>query len=317
MKKLIAKVLLLLLITGAALPAFDTFFIGSQYSCEYTASILDKIHRAQQIEQPKIILAGHSALAFGVCSDMIEAELGMPVVNLGLHGGLGNAFHERMAKACVRPGDIVVLSHSEFSSGSKPDYTLMWTTVDCHYELLRFCGIGDVGGLLSAYPTYFRNAFTRMRSGTGHSAPENTPYSRYAFNEYGDVVLKPRDRQVDASVFFSETEVALPRVDKACTDRINRLNAYITQQGASLVIAGYPIACGVYSQFTESDLIRFQSALRDAVSCDVISDYTDYLFPYSMFYDTALHLTQEGAQIRTRQLIADLKQWQTAIQGKL
>lgn len=314
MKKLIAKVLLLLLIAGAALPVFDTFFIGSQYSLEYTASILDKMDRARQIEQPKIILAGHSAFAFGICSEMIEEELGMPVVNLGLHGGLRNPFHERMAKACVQPGDIVVLGHSEFNSGVKPDYSLMWTTIDCHYELLQFCGIEDVGGLLAAYPTYFRNAWARMRSGIGSRARENIPYSRYAFNAYGDVVYKPQECQMDASDFFSKTEVGLPEIDNTCTDRINRLNEYITQRGASLVIAGYPIAFGQYSQFSESDLICFQSTLDEAVSCDIISDYRDYLFPYSMFYDTKLHLTQEGAQIRTQQLIHDLKQWQIAKQ---
>lgn len=315
MKKFIAKALLLLLFAGTALLVFDTFFIGSQYSCEYTASILDKMNRAQQIENPKIILAGHSALSFGICSDMIEEEMGMPVVNLGLHGGLRNPFHERMAKACVRPGDIVVLSHSEFSSDSKPDYSLMWTTIDCHYELLRFCGIEDIGGLLAAYPTYFRNAFTRMRSETGNRPPENTPYSRYAFNTYGDVVFRPQEQQMDSSDFFSKTEVPLPQIDSACTDRINRLNAYISRQGATLVIAGYPIAFGAYSQFSESDVIRFQSSLDEAVSCDIISDYRDYLLPYPMFYNTALHLTREGAEIRTRQLIADLKQWQTAAQA--
>lgn len=312
MKKFIAKVLLLLFVSSTALLAYDTFIVGSQYPHEYTSAIMDKLDRAESIDRPKIILAGHSALSFGICSEMIEEEMEMPVVNLGLHGGLGNAFHERMAKACVKPGDIVVLSHSDFTNNAKVDHALMWTTVDCNYDLLRFCGIEDIGGLLAAYPTYFRNACYRRYYDIGHIIPENSPYSRYAFNAYGDIVFRPQDEQLDPLVYFAETELPPPEIDQACVDRINRLNAYVEKKGATLVITGYPIAYGEFSQFSESAIDDFQSALRDAVTCDVISDYTDYLFPYSLFYNTALHLTQEGAEIRTRQLIADLKQWQAS-----
>ena len=42
---------------------------------------------------------------------------------------------------------------------------------------------------------------------------------------------------------------------------------------------------------------------------DIISDYTEYFYPYHYFYDTDLHLTEEGAIVRTKQLISDLKNW--------
>ena len=53
------------------------------------------------IEEPKIILIGNSNLAFGIDSEKIENSVGMPVVNLGLHGSLGNEFHESMAKKYI------------------------------------------------------------------------------------------------------------------------------------------------------------------------------------------------------------------------
>lgn len=49
-------------------------------------------------------------MAFGFQSEQIEEAFGLPVVNLGLHGGLGNAFHEEMAKINVCEGDIYYLS---------------------------------------------------------------------------------------------------------------------------------------------------------------------------------------------------------------
>lgn len=314
MKKFIAKVLFLTALCCCLLLAFNIFIIGNQFSHTYTAALLDKIDRLESIDQPKIILTGHSALAFGICSEMMEEELGMPVVNLGLHGALGNAFHERVAKLCINPGDIVVLSHSDYSSDNDAvdDPVLAWTAVDTHFDMLRLYGIWDVGKLLSAYPTYFRDAYTRFKDGVGQEIPENTAYSRYSFNKYGDIVIKPEDIRMNPDVFFAENPVTLSEISPACVRRIEKLNNYVTRQGASLVIAGYPIAYGKYAEFTEADVKAFESALREAMPCDVISDYTDYLFPYSMFYDTTLHLIQEGAEIRTAQLIQDLKQWQAA-----
>ena len=313
MKKFIAKVLFLTALCCCLLLAVNVFVIGSQFTHKYTSALLDKIDRLESIDQPKIILTGDSALAFGICSERMEEELGMPVVNLGLHGALGDAFQENVAKLNIRPGDIVVLAHSDFSGdGRINDCSAAWMTIDCHFGLLRLCGWRDIGGMLAAYPTYFRKALSHLLNGVGQEIPENTAYSRYSFNKYGDIVMKPEDIRMNPDVFFAENPVTLLEISPACVRRIEKLNNYVTRQGASLVIAGYPIAYGKYAEFTEADVKAFESALREAMPCDVISDYTDYLFPYSMFYDTTLHLVQEGAELRTAQLIQDLKQWQAA-----
>lgn len=310
MKRFLTKALLLILLCCGVMLSVNSFVFGSQFSNAYTASLLDKIDRLESIEEPKIILVGHSALSFGICSDRIEEALGMPVVNLGLHGALSNAFHEEIAKYNIQPGDIVVLSHSTFSDEGKiTDCVTAWTTIDSHFGLLCLCGWRDIGGMLAAYPTYFRTAFSYWLHGTGKEIPQNTPYSRYAFNEYGDVVYKPQEFQMDPDSFFMANPGKLPQINGTCVDRINRLNAYVTERGASLVIASFPIAYGPYSTFTPSEIEAFESELRSVMECEVISDYTDYLYPYDLFYDTALHLTQEGAEIRTGQLIEDLNRW--------
>lgn len=43
----------------------------------------------------------------------------------------------------------------------------------------------------------------------------------------------------------------------------------------------------------------------------MISNYIEYMFDYTYFYDyDCLHLNSEGADLRTKQLIKDLKRWQ-------
>lgn len=68
-----------------------------------------KNHAAVVISQPKLLLLGGSATLFGIKASVLEAELGVPVVNGGLHAGLGMACILREGKKLLRTGDTVVL----------------------------------------------------------------------------------------------------------------------------------------------------------------------------------------------------------------
>lgn len=310
LRKFMLFVLILLLILFGVV-FLHHVVVGSQYAGEYNASICDKINRLKSINEPKIILVGHSNLSFGIHSEIIEKELGMPVVNLGLHGGLGNAFHERIAKLNINKGDIVVICHSTFSDANNiPDPSLAWITYDNRVDLLPLFRLSDFKTLFLSYSNYLKASFKLWIHGTGNMLNDGC-YSRNAFNAYGDVVVKPKDRQMDADLFFKDNVVGFPQINDTCVNRLNKLNRYCQERGASMVVAGYPIAYGKYANFEADDLYEFKERLDAALDCDVISDYTDYVYPYDYFYDTVLHLTDEGARIRTLQLITDIKAWRT------
>ena len=81
-----------------ATPAqFDNTFLG-ELSC--------KIERLESIDQPKIIVVGGSSVAFGLRSDIMEQQLGMPVVNFGLYASLGTKLMVDLSKANIGEGDI-------------------------------------------------------------------------------------------------------------------------------------------------------------------------------------------------------------------
>ncbi|MBD5105768.1 MAG: hypothetical protein HDT41_02120, partial [Lachnospiraceae bacterium] len=63
--------------------------IMPQYLQNNQASLIDKVKRLESIEGPKIVLVGNSNLPFGIVSEDMENALHMPVVNMGLHGGVG------------------------------------------------------------------------------------------------------------------------------------------------------------------------------------------------------------------------------------
>ena len=312
MKRFLMKVVLfiaLICIIMLGIVGFDRYIIGGQYKLGYQASLVDKIERLESINESKIILVGNSNLAFGIYSDQIEEAIGMPVVNLGLHGGLGNAYHEEIAKLNINEGDIVIVCHSNYEDEDViSDPELAWVTYDYNEKVWPIIRKKDYLTMLKAYPAYLRDSYFLWITRRGNLEPGNV-YSRSAFNQYGDVIAKDDSEQMNTDELFKGNKISVPSINDTCINRLNNLNQYCKDRGATLLIAGYPIAYGEYSEYSEKDFNTFQSELASRLDCDVISDYSDYFFPYDYFYNTNMHLNEKGANARTKQLIEDIKNW--------
>lgn len=278
-----------------------------QYENDYMASLLDKAERVEVIEEPKIVLLGNSNLVFGIQSERIENEIGMPVVNMGLHGGVGNAFHEEMAKLHVTEGDIYIICHTDFADdNSLSDEVLVWTALEDHFELWKLLRISDLYPMAENYPTYLKKCLSLYSGGFGNTDPGGF-YARSSFNEYGDVSVERRENN-----YTFQAPVTPPVINDITVNRINELNQWLKERGATLLVAAYPIGKGELTA-PEEEFEAFQKELTDALDCPVISQYTDYMYDYDYFYDTDYHLTDEGAKRRTEQLIEDIKGWQAGL----
>ncbi len=273
-----------------------------QYTTAYTAAVVDKIERLQSIDEAKIVLVGNSNVAYGFDSAAIEEAFDMPVVNLGLHGSLCNSFHEGLATLNINEGDIVVVAHSNYNDDtSDMDADLLWVTLENYTAFWPMYRIEYTYKLLKAFPEYLQTNLSLWLNGSGNAAWEGS-YARDMFNEYGDNIY-PRDESIYT---FSKSDIHKISVSSVTTDRLNELNEYCIAQGATLVVAGFPIAEGEYMPSDES-FAEAWAQLEASLDCAVISDYADYYIPYEYFYDSYLHLTTEGASIRTAQLIEDLQ----------
>lgn len=279
------------------------FRVMPQYEGHYTAALIDKVDRLRSIDVPKIVLLGNSNLSFGIDSVMIEEKIGMPVVNMGLHGGLGNRFHEEMARYNVTEGDIYILCHSSFADdGAIADTTLAWTTIEDHFLLWKLLRPSDIYPMLKAYPTYLKRCLDLYVEGTGN-VDTGEIYARSAFNRYGDIAVER-----EGSVYTFEGLVEPPMISETTMERINELGRWLEKRNAILLVAAYPIGLGELT-VDKNVFIRFQERLEEQLECPVISQYTDYMYEYSLFYNTHLHLNNEGVTLRTEQLIKDIKKW--------
>ena len=129
-------------------------------------------------------------------------------------------------------------------------------------------------------------------------------YSRAGFNKYGDIDYPRNHNLVD----FSSITLGVPSVTDEGIALINEMNAFCQERGATCLLAAYPIPYGEYSPAEES-FWEMSEVLKTNIDCELISDYTDYFFDYEYFYDSQYHLTTEGTDLRTKQLIKDLQNW--------
>lgn len=294
-----------IIVFACLLLGYIFFKVLPQYEQGYNASLIDKVNRLESIDEPKIVLLGNSNLAFGMDSPSIEEAMEMPVVNMGLHGGNGNAFHEEMAKYNVRQGDIYVICHNGYHDDDTiTNPVTAWVSIENHMDLWKILRLKDMDTMVRSFPTYLKKCLGLYSSGTGNQVPDAI-YARNAFNECGDVSALMREE----SRYTFEKEVEIPKIGDIAVQRINDLNEYLTERGAALVVASYPIGNGNITA-DASDFIEFQEQLAEKLDCPVISNYVDYMFDYKYFFDTYLHLNSEGVTLRTNQLIYDLKRWQ-------
>lgn len=308
MKKIIVFgikcIMLVLLLFGICF-----FVVMPQYEGGYQAALQDKLVRLKSIDGPRIVLIGNSNLAFGIDSAYLEKELGMPVVNMGLHAGTGNAFNEQAALLNVHPGDIYVISHTNYDDEDIiKNQELVWLALENHFGLYRMIRPKDLPGMVKAYPTYLRKCLHFWATGTGNQE-SNDCYRRSAFNEYGDLYY-PR-LEPGHNIDFSS--VTINHISKACADRMNRLHDKLSEKGAHMVVAAYPIANYENAPKPEEyDLM--QEEMRQALKAEVISDFKDYMYDPSYFYNSHTHLTDAGAKLRSEQLAKDLQAYMDTLE---
>ena len=201
----------------------------------------------------------------------------------------------------IRENDIVVVCHSDYGDDGTivlPD--IAWISLENHELLWKVPDWKQWIELIPALPDYIFNATSLWLGGLGNQI-EQLDYARVSFNKYGD---NECERNLN-TYEFKAGDIKVSEISDECVERLNELNSYCEDVGAKMVIAAYPIAI-VPDMPTEEEYIEFQEELDQKVNCDVISNYPDYFMDVKYFYDSNLHLTNEGAEIRTNLLIEDL-----------
>lgn len=300
MKKLIIKIIILCLV----LASFIACVIMPQYENGYLAAFKDKyslLHSPS--EGARIILLGDSNVAFGIDSELLEEAFEMEVINMGMHGGLGQAFCMDIAKSGIKEGDIVIILPSYFGyEVDGVDGTLAWMMLENDIVLWKEVNPRDYKNLIWGFPSYLKRALTgwinNLELSTGF-------YVRNAFNSYGDIETTGNENIMEYGHVPNDYNTS---VNIELINYFNEYNAFVESQGAEMLLACAPLIDSP-ERPTDGSYEECFMKVKESINFNYISNWENYIYPMEYFYDTNAHLNDFGREKRTQQLIEDIELW--------
>jgi hypothetical protein len=283
------------------------WFFNTKFSDEYkwvTALYKQKTAIAANIKAPtRVLLVGGSGTHFGISAQQMEQQLGLPVINLGLHAGLGLDAILGATVTQIRRGDVVVFA---------PEYGFLGSTNG--NERGKLAGqfgveIGDPGVgetdlkeiankvLLLGSPGLSEVA-TWLRRLTASSSVPFDPYSQ-DLSARGDVLQSPQGPPRRPGILREA-------VSSYSLERITSFQGRVKSAGARLVIE----LPWFYTKPSPKDIQQVQkTAAQFQQIAPVLYNKTDWNLKSeaSLFGDTPYHLSEKGRQVRSAALAEQLK----------
>jgi hypothetical protein len=288
--------------------------LGSNYYCpveksDYMAAIIDKHELLDRTYSPRLILVGGSNLAFGIDSRMIEDSIGLPVINLGLHGGLGLNFMLNEIKLSAKPKDIIIIS-IEYFLLTEGVYGLQRYTANFYPDANNYFQHNYYHDL-EAY--FYEVLNTNFKNNIYHIlglqinkkilTDTNSIYARGSFNVYGDVIRhlnRPRPVTFGGKSIFTYKK----------WEGIELLNSFAEFAKTNSIKVYF-----LFPNYPESEFIvnkdvimKYEKDLKNELKIEILNKPEDLVFPDSLVYDYVYHLTKLGREKRTKLLIQTLKQ---------
>jgi len=278
----------------------------------YYKAYARKLDRLRSLPSPKMVLVGGSNLAFGMDSSMLQRHIGMPVVNMGMNGGLGLDFMLKGVEPYLACGDVVVLA-PEYPNFYHARYVMGLKTL-CEFLFenktqLRNVGWLQVMPLLKYMPVVIAERSMRVLR-TIHRETfnlEDIPpeYRISSFDEYGDIT-----NVLVTSGGHEKILGPLKEGDKPGPLAIALINRFAKRcrRSGIVVVLTYSVLRQSDYDACRQDYERLSNVLKSELSLTVLGSPQNYVFSDDAFYDTPDHLLYPAREKRTRCLIRQLKQ---------
>ena len=286
------------LLTAAA------FAIPPQYGETYLGELKEKRERLEETEEEKIIVAGGSSAAFGVRSDLMEEELGMPVANWGLYAPLGS---RTMLDACldeVGEGDIVVFSPEQNPETLSLSFQAeqVWQAADSDRSLLRVFHGEDWKSLTGAFPEF---AVSKLKYALEGKPETDGIYRKDSFNQYGDIAAEREGNQMSGGYDAAQMIDFSFFPDAEFTDYLNEYAEKVRKKGGEFYYRLCPMNREAVVDEGEADAwFRRMDEKADFI---LLGDPHRSIMDSEWFYDTNFHLNDSGAVVNTYYFVRDIK----------
>lgn len=282
----------------------------------------------QNTGKRKIIIAGGSSTLFSIDAEYASVQLGMPVINFGLHAGLRLEKILKEVNDVVESGDILVLplEPSYYDCNSKFSLWQINNIVGWDHDAWKeMSNLEKLDFVSSVSRTLFVQMIIANIQRIGSSTiidsrlavldstsalekfrirriPVTFRYSAYNLNDHGDMLRTEGSRFGGKDNGFSGPSNVCNKTANQLVDFIDSMKA----KGVQVFFANTPyITSGVGMDILRRSESSFLSEFS-RVGC-FIDKREDLLFDPKYFFDFKLHLNAEGRSVRTELLIQAIR----------
>ena len=269
-------------------------------------SAIEKEQLLKSTTSPRLILIGGSNLSFGINSQMLKDSLQMNPINTGIHASIGLIYMLNNLTSFVQKGDLIILAaeyeqfYGELAFGENQ---LLRTVFDVNPRKLTTLEFTQLIHLLKYIPKYSLSKLNPYEYHNTNSSSRNL-YSRTSFNKFGDVT---KHWNMKSNKCLPHT-LSNQKYNDYSIAKILEFNNEIKKKEAKLLIS----FCGFQKSSFENcnkEIQFIEKRLLLNSNLNIISNPSDYIIPDSLIFDSPYHFTKKGADLRTFQLIKDVKRY--------
>ena len=280
--------------------------VNANDSNRFLAAAIDKHALLKQMPSPKIVIIGGSNVALSIDGALLEHELGLPTVNMGLHGGLGLRYMLNEVKPYLGKGDVIVIV---------PEYQQFLGLLDGDETLIDLLFLFPEGITYLDYPDQYFTLLSKFRSASASQVKgyleqlregKRPIYNRSGFDQNGDMIAhlgQTSDADFATVPLLNEKQSVF---DDATVRALAKFGADAQSVGAQAVLTFPSIPEWQYHN-SQKQIQLIYTRLQSNPPIPILNAPADCVMPLDYFYDTAYHLNARGREIRTRQLIGDLQ----------
>lgn len=277
------------------------------------SSLLDKHNLLLTTPSPRLIFVGGSGIALGLDSKLIEEQLGLPVINMGVNAGFGLQYMLEEVEPYLRQGDIVlVVPEYEHFYGTllEGDQNLLWA-LRIRPASIRQTTWHQLWQLAPEIPNFMQQRIQEIIR-----RKRDPIYNRNAFNDQGDFV-----NHLD----LPKQQIPLHAIDEGKGLNVKALQtlaefATEANERGAIVRLIYPAIAQSFWHYQENaaKIEEIHSRIRREQIIEEASVPSDFFLPDELFFDTVYHLLRPGRQLRSEQIATllkeDIQRWKCNIE---
>ncbi len=288
----------------------STIVLNSQQLPYYAGSgegtFCIKYERVKTAPGKMLVVVSGSSTLNGMDSKQFQAAYpDYTIVNYGTNAGTPSYFYLKVIANYVGEGDIVIHAgeHGGTTMGSnKIEFKLFRGNEQC-YDIFREVDMTEF--------TNFWSAFYEYQHFNDRTINGGKQYQTYcsSMNEYGDLITNRaanKGYSVSASVNFKNPANYM---SSANAGRLNSVAKIIKSKGGQMLgsFATMDERCVTNDSRNQAVYDSYTKYFADNLDYPVISNVGTYTMHQDYFFDSQWHCTNVGADIRTKNLLADLK----------